>query len=169
MSDVSRRYIGSLAGVAVLLLAGGLLLRSRLYPTPVDTAPPSEASSLRQLSQEGQLRRTAEYVAEQVAAMATNVQYVPATGASGLWWTPDTLLSSMPARTIVPITRGPAPGGGTLPADSVRRAIVIASDSTDVGWIVVAGRDSAGQVISAQFLAGGRATTTCGSSSFREP
>ena len=161
MSDVSRRYIGSLAGVAVLLLAGGLLLRSRLYPTPVDTAPPSEASSLRQLSQEGQLRRTAEYVAEQVAAMATNVQYVPATGASGLWWTPDTLLSSMPARTIVPITRGPAPGGGTLPADSVRRAIVIASDSTDVGWIVVAGRDSAGQVISAQFLAGGRATTTC--------
>ena len=164
---MSRRYVGSLAGVAVLLLAGGLLLRSRLYPTPVDTAPPSEASSLRQLSQEGQLRRTAEYLAGQVAAMATNVQYVPATGASGLWWTPDTLLSSTRARAIVPITRGPAPAGATLSADSVRRAVVFAPDSTDVGWIVLAGRDSGGEVISAQFVAGGRATTTCGGASIQ--
>ena len=161
VSDVSRRYVGTLAGVAVLVLAGGLLLRSRLYPTPVETDPPSEASSLRQLSQEGQLRRTAAYVAERVAAMATNVQYVPATGASGLWWTPDTLLSSTLARAIVPITRPPSLAGETQRADSIRRGIVIAPDSTDVGWIVLAGRDSGGGVISAQFLAGGRAAITC--------
>ena len=161
MSDVSRRYVGSLAVVAVLVLTGGLLLRSRLYSTPIETAPPSEASTLRQLSQEAQLRRTAAYVAGQVEAMGANVQYVPATGASGLWWTPDTLLSSSRTRSIVPITRAELSAEGGEPVDSARRGIVVAPDSTDVGWIVLAGRDSGGAVISAQFLASGRATTTC--------
>jgi hypothetical protein len=161
VSDVSRRYVGSLAVVAVLVLTGGLLLRSRLYSTPIETAPPSEASTLRQLSQEAQLRRTAAYVAGQVEAMGANVQYVPATGASGLWWTPDTLLSSSRTRSIVPITRAELSAEGGEPVDSARRGIVVAPDSTDVGWIVLAGRDSGGAVISAQFLASGRATTTC--------
>jgi S1-C subfamily serine protease len=161
VSDVSRRYVGSLAVVAVLVLTGGLLLRSRLYPTPIETAPPSEASTLRQLSQEAQLRRTAAYVAGQVEAMAAGVQYVPATGASGLWWTPDTLLSSSRGRSIVPITRAELSADEGQPVDSARRGIVIAADSTNVGWIVLAGRDSGGAVISAQFLASGRATTTC--------
>ena len=161
VSDVSRRYVGSLAVVAVLVLTGGLLLRSRLYPTPIETAPPSEASTLQQLSQEAQLRRTAAYVAGQVQAMAANVQYVPATGASGLWWTPDTLLSSSRTRSIVPITRAELSAEGAEPVDSARRGIVVAPDSTDAGRIVLAGRDSGGAVISAQFLASGRATTTC--------
>ena len=161
MSDVSRRYVGALAVVAVLLLTGGLLLRSRLYPTPVETAPPSEASTLQQLSQEGQLRRTAAYVAQQVEAMASNVSYVEATGASGLWWTPDTLLSSAHARPIVAVPRAAVPAGATQSADSVRRGVAIVADSMHVGWIVLVGRDSDGEVRSAQFFAGGRATTSC--------
>ena len=161
MSDLSRRYVGVLAIVAVLLLAGGLLVRSQLYPTPVETAPPSEASTLQQLSQEGQLRRTAAYFAQQVEAMASNVRYVEATGASGLWWTPDTLLSSTRAQSIVPMAREAVPAGTTQRADSARRGVVVAPDSTHVGWIVLVGRDSSGEVISAQFLAGGRATTRC--------
>ena len=161
MSDVSRRYVGTLAVVAVLLLTAGLLLRSRLYPHPVETAPPSEAATLRQLSQEGQLRRSAAYLAQQARTVAANVEYVPATGASGVWWSPDTLLSSTRARTIVPITRAEASADPAQRADSMRRDLVIAPDSTYVGWVALVGKDPRGEVISAQLLAGGRSTVTC--------
>jgi S1-C subfamily serine protease len=161
MADVSRRYVGALAVVAILVLTGGLLLRSRLYPTPVETAPPSEASTLRQLSQEAQLRRSATFVAEQATAFATYVEYVAATGASGVWWSGDTLLSSTRARTVVSIVRAPGGTASGLRGDSARRAPAIVSDSAGRGWVVVIGKDADGQVLSAQFLAGGRTATEC--------
>jgi membrane-associated protease RseP (regulator of RpoE activity) len=158
---VSRRYVAALAAVAVTILAIGLLVRSQLYSTPVDTSPPSEATTLRQLSQEAQLRRSAAFIAEQVMAVAPSAEYVSVTGTSGVWWTRDTLLSSMPARPLVAVAREAIPVVPAQRGDTVRRAVTFAGDSTRRGWVVVVGRDAGGDVISAQFLAGGLTTATC--------
>ena len=160
---MSRRYAATLAIVAVIVLTAGLLLRSRLYSTPVETAPPSEASTLRQLSQEAQLRRSAAFVAGQATTVASSTEYVSATGASGVWWRRDTLLSTTRASPIVAIPRSSIPAAPAQRGDTVRRAVTVAGDSTRRGWVVVVGRDASGEVISAQFLAGGMTTTTCAS------
>ena len=162
---MSRRYAATLAVVAIVILTAGLLLRSQLYSTPVETAPPSEASTLRQLSQEAQLRRSATFVAEQVTALAPSTEYVAATGASGIWWTRDTLLSSTRAQPIVAIARQAMPAVRAQREDTTRRAVSFAGDSTRRGWVVVVGRDASGEVISAQYLAGGRTTATCAGAS----
>ena len=153
--------MAALAAVAVAILVVGLLVRSRLYSTPVDTSPPSEATTLRQLSQEAQLRRSAAFIAEQVIAVAPSAQYVAVTGTSGLWWTRDTLLSSTPARPVVVVAREAIPVAPAQRGDTVRRAVTFVGDSARGGWVVMVGRNAAGDVISAQFLAGGRTTATC--------
>jgi S1-C subfamily serine protease len=160
---VNRQYVATLAGIALIVLTAGLLLRSRLYSTPVETAPPSEASTLRQMSQEAQLRRSAAFVAEQVMAVAPSAEYVPATGASGVWWSRDTLLSTTRARPLVALARRDVMAGTEQRADSGGRPVTIAGDSIHRAWVVVVGRDAGGDVISAQFLAGGRTTTSCAS------
>ena len=45
-------------------------------------APPSQATAMQQLSMEGQMRRTATFVAERVAATAPSVTYVAESRAS---------------------------------------------------------------------------------------
>jgi S1-C subfamily serine protease len=156
---VSRKYLAALAVAAVLILAGGLLVRRSLAPrTPARNAaaPPSEAAALRQLSQEGQLRRMAEFVAERVAAVAPLVVYVPEARAAGIRWRDGLLLSTRPDRPVVAFPRGVV--------DSVAPALEVtvdAGDSTPPGWLVAVGRRADGQVVSATGLVGGRAGTRC--------
>jgi len=155
-TTVNRRYVATIAGIAVILLLGGLLTRSWLTPTetPSTVAPPSQATAMQQLSMEGQMRRTATFVAERVAATAPSVAYVPTSGASGVRWTRDTVLT-VDSATIVRALVEPAP-------DSALRLPTIAPDSVRRDWLLIVARDSANHILSTTSLAGGRSSVDCG-------
>ena len=155
-TTVNRRYVATLAGIAVILLLGGLLTRSWLTPTetPSTVAPPSQATAMQQLSMEGQMRRTATFVAERVAATAPSVVYVPASRASGVRWTTDSVLTA-DSVTIVRALVEPAP-------DSALRLPTIAADSVRRDWLLIVARDSANHVLSMTGFAGGRSSADCG-------
>jgi hypothetical protein len=153
---VNRGYVATLAGIAVILLLGGLLTRSWLTPTetPSTAAPPSQATAMQQLSMEGQMRRTATFVAERVAATATSVAYVAEAGASGVRWNRDTVLTA-DSVTIVRALVRPA-------SDSTLRLATIAPDTVRRDWLLIVARDSANRVLSTTSLAGGRSSVDCG-------
>ena len=153
---MSRKYLASLALAAVLVLTIGIFLRERLLraqnPAP---APPSEASALQQLSQEGQLRRLSEFLSERVAAVAPLVAYVPEANAAGVrWGQGDSLVTTLPTLPIVAV---PAP-----PGDTAVRPSIVATDSARREWVLVVGRTPSGAVVSAAGILGGRTTTRCG-------
>jgi hypothetical protein len=152
---VSRRYVATLAVLAALILSAGLVARQLLEPADApNTAPPSQAAPLQQLSQEGLMRRTAAYVADRVAAVATYAEYVPAARASGVRWRADSVLTADRAH----IVRALAQRRDTLPP-----AVPTAPDTVRREWLLIVGRDASGRVLSATQLAGGRATLRCGS------
>ena len=157
---VNRRYIASLAAFAVVVLVVGVLVRRWLHDSETTaSAPPSQAAAFQLLSQEGQLRRTAAYVAQRVTAAARFVEYVPAVGASGVRWAPDTVLttdSTHIVRAFVGLAAARAVDG-----DSSARAVSMAPDSIRRDWLLVVGRSAAGGVLSATVLAGGRAPVEC--------
>jgi hypothetical protein len=152
---VSRRYVAVLAVIAALVLSVGLVTRHLLEPddSPV-TAPPSQAAQLQQLSQEGQLRRSAAYVAERVAASAGHVEFVPSTGTSGVRWRRDAVLTTDHVRVVRAIARA---------RDTLHARLAIASDSVRRDWLLVVARDASGHVLSTALLAGGRTSVRCGS------
>lgn len=152
---MSRRYLAALALAACLVLAVGLFVRHGLLAAdaPAAAAPPSEASPLQQLSQGGQLRRTAEYLAERTAMAAPLVEYLPGVGASGVRWAADTVISTRAGHPVVAV---PA-----ARADSARPAAIPAADSARPAWVVLVGRGADGAVVSTAGLAGGRVRTRC--------
>lgn len=151
---MSRRYVALLAVVAALVLSIGLVVRHLLQPddAPVP-APPSQAAQLQQLSQEGQLRRSAAYIAERVAAGAEHVEFVPSSGASGVRWRRDSVLTTDRAHVVRAFE---------LAHDTLRTRVAIAPDSVRRDWLLVVARDGSGHVLSTALLAGGRATARCG-------
>ena len=151
---MSRQYVATLALIAALVLASGLVARRVLEShDAADLAPPSEAAPLQQLAQEGVMRRTAAYVAERVAAVAGYVEFVPASGASGVRWGRDSLLT---------VDRGRRVRAVALARDTARSAVPLAPDTTRREWLLVVGRDSSGRVLSTTTLAGGRTRMRCG-------
>jgi hypothetical protein len=154
--NVARANLAALAGAAALTLLAGLLFRSSLEErsAPAPAAPPSEASALRQLSQESQLRRLARYLSDRGAELATFVEYRPELGASSVRLRDSTYLSTAPATPAL-LTRGTV-------GDSLGAPLAAPDDSTDHGWVLVVGRRADGEVISLSGLAGGRLTTSCG-------
>jgi len=153
---VNRRYVATLAGIAVLLLVAGLLTRGWLEPseTPSAVAPPSQATALQQLSMEGQLRRAASFLSERVAEIAPFVAFDPTSGASSLRWTRDSVLTS-DSMSIVRALVAAEP-------DSTLRLASVAPDSVRRDWVLIVARDSANQVLSTTGLAGGRSAVDCG-------
>lgn len=153
--SVSRRYLATLALAAFAILSVGLLIRRRLLPTDRSPAtPPSEASALQQLTQEGQLRRMSQFLAERVSAVAPQVEYRPEAGAAGVRWGGDIVLSTLPGRPLVALRASPA--------DSARPPIIVAAgDSVRRDWVLVVGRRADGQLLSAAGLAGGRLIRRC--------
>ena len=153
---MSRKYLASLALAAVIVLTIGMLLRERLLRAQTARpAPPSEASTLQQLSQAGQLRRLSEFLSERVAAVAPLVAYVPEAGAAGVrWGQGDSVVTTLPALPIVAV---PAPAG-----DTAHRSSIAVPDSTKHEWVLVVGRTSRGAVVSAAGILGGRTTARCG-------
>ena len=156
MPNVARANLVALAGAAALTLLAGLLFRRSLEErsTPTPAAPPSEASALRQLSQESQLRRLARYLADRGAELGTFVEYRPELGASSVRLRDSTYLSTAPATPAL-LARGTA-------GDSLGAPLAAPDDSTDHGWVIVVARRAGGAVISLPGLAGGRLTTSCG-------
>jgi hypothetical protein len=152
---VSRHYVAVLAVVAALVLSVGLVVRHLLEPDAAPaSAPPSQAAALQQLSQEGQLRRSASYVAERVGESAEHVEFVPGIGSSGLRWGRDSVLTTDHAHVVRAVA-------GTR--DSVRGRMAIAPDSVRRDWLLVVARDASDRVLSAALLAGGRTTVRCAS------
>ena len=151
---MSRRYVATLAVIAALVLSIGLVARHLLEPddAPV-TAPPSQAAQLQQLSQEGQLRRSAAFVAERVTASAEQVEFVPSVGASGVRWRRDSVLTTDRVHLVRALART---------RDTLHARTAIAPDSVRRGWLLVVARDAAGRVLSTALLAGGRTAVRCG-------
>jgi hypothetical protein len=158
---VSRRYLAALAVAACLVLGIGLFVRQRLLraDTPAAAAPPSEASTLQQLSRGAQLQRMSEFLTERAAAAATLVEYRPDLEATGVRWTSDLIVSTRPDQLVVAVR---------APADTARSAATIASDSIRRGWLLVVGRGADGRVISTSALEGGRMATQCGERNVEE-
>jgi S1-C subfamily serine protease len=158
---VKRPYLAVLAAVATLILAGGLLLRQRLAAHEPAAAPPSQASAMQLLSREAQMRREASFVADRVADVARLVEFVPSTGAAGVRWAPDTVVTtsrSHAVRALVRPNRTAADSAGGAP---LRRMAALSPDTARRDWLLVVGRDAAGHVLSAVALAGGRTTVDC--------
>jgi len=155
-TSVDRRYVATLAGIAVVLLVVGLFTRRWLEPTetPSTVAPPSQATAMQQLSMEGQLRRTATFLAERVAVVTPYVAYVPASGSSGVRWTRDTVLTSDSASVVRAVVASTS--------DSTLRLATVGPDSVRRDWLLIVARDSADHVLSTTSLAGGRSSVSCG-------
>jgi hypothetical protein len=151
---VSRRYVAALAGIAMLVLVAGLLTRRLLEPAEApSTAPPSQATALQQLSMAGQLRRTAAFVAERAAEAAPFVVFEPASGASGVRLSGDTVLTTDFATVVRAVTDSAA--------DSLRRVPRIAPDSLRRDWLLIVARDPSNKLLSTSALSGGRSSTDC--------
>ena len=83
-AHLSPRYVALLAGIALVVLFVGALLR----PAKASRAPAvstSELVSLPALSQRRSLRDLAAYVRERAEAVAPSVLYLPSVGASARW------------------------------------------------------------------------------------
>jgi hypothetical protein len=155
---VTNRYIATLALAAVLTLAAGMLVRRQLHP--VDSPPPlvvapTETAALQQLSQEGQARRLSAFFSDRAADVAALVEYVPASGASGLRWrSGDSLITTFPQRPVAVVR--------VSPRDSARTPLLAPSDSMRGEWALIVARRRDGGVVSAVGVVGGRLTTMCG-------
>jgi S1-C subfamily serine protease len=153
-TGVSRRYVATLAGVAVLLLAVGLVARHWLQPTDAGhAAPPSQATALQQFSMAGQLRRTAAFVSERVTEAAAAVAFVAEVGSAGIRWSRDSVLTTDHEHVVRMIA--------SRAADSAHRVAVVAPDTVRRDWLLVVGRDASNRVFSTTILSGGRAATDC--------
>jgi S1-C subfamily serine protease len=151
---ISRR-LASLAVFASLVLLVGLYVRARLERAnqAAPDAPPSEASPLQQLSHEGLLRRASSFVQKRASESARFVVYVPRTGASGIRWRADTVLSAGRHR--------PLDVSADAAADSGAPTIRQLSDSTRGEWVLVVGRARSGTVLSLAGSVGGRVRARC--------
>jgi S1-C subfamily serine protease len=161
---VNRKYIAGLAAFAAVVLVVGVFVRQKLHrSSDVAPAPPSQAAAFQQLSQEGQLRRTAAYVAQRIAAASRFVEYVSEAEASGIRWARDTLLTTDSGHVVLALAAPVDAGAGSAEADSVLHGVSLAPDTLRRDWLLVVGRDAMGAVLSATVLAGGRTPARCGS------
>ena len=160
---MNRRYVASLAVVAVLTLAVGLFVRHWLRPAEpaAAVAPPSDAAAFQQLSLEGQVRRLSSFLNERATDVASLVEYVPASQASGLrWHAGDTLVTTFADRPVA-MLRVPR-------ADTTRTPLIGPSDSLRGEWALIVGRRRDGGVVSTAGVIGGQVPTTCNERAMNE-
>lgn len=151
---MSGRYLALLALGAALVLVLGLVTRRYLAVRPeASRAPPSEAAALQELSQEAQLRRMNDFLAARAAEVAPVVAYVPHVGASGVRWSGDTVVTTLPGHPVI----ATLVAGSDAPASYA----AIAPDSIRRGWVVIVGRTATGDVVTLSATSGGRAVTRC--------
>ncbi len=153
---MNRKYLASLAIAAVVVLAGGILVRDRVLRARTSApAPPSEASALQQLSQDGQMRRLSDYLSERVAAVAPNVTYVADANAAGVsLGHVDSLVTTAAGQPVV-AARVPM-------TDSLRMASVTDAKPDQRDWVLVVGRTADGAIVSTAGILGGRSVVRCG-------
>lgn len=160
-APLSRRYLSALSIAAVLVLLSGLMIRRWLLPVEAPTpAPPSEASALRQLSRELLFDRSADYVAERVSMVASQVLFDTASHASAVRWKGDTLLTTTVQRPLVArlVAR----------ADSLDSSPFLVSDTLGRDWALVVGRRQDGGIISSSGIGGGTIRSECAGRSVDE-
>src|SRR5687767_3916808 len=143
---MNRKYLASLALAAFLVLAIGIVIRDRLLRAEAPaSAPPSEASALQQLSQEGQLRRMSDFLSERIAAVAPAVAFVPETRATGVRWGRGDTVVTTSAEQPVMLVR--APSGDTAHATPLPAPEPVRRD-----WVLIVGRSPGDSVVSSAGL-----------------
>ena len=158
---MTQRRLASLAVFACLVLLVGLYVRSRLEPERTAVAaPPSEATPLQQLSQEGLVRRASSFMAERTAEVARFVLFSPETGASAVRWRADTVLS-IDSIGVLTVLRAES-------ADSTPPPVLTMSDSIRNAWVLVVARTRAGAPLSLAGTLGGRARVRCAAGELEE-
>ncbi|MEO8452844.1 MAG: hypothetical protein ABI647_23855 [Gemmatimonadota bacterium] len=159
---MNKRYLATLAAVAVLILTVGVLIR------PSDRVDPEQivgATPLDEISREGAARDLAVYFAEQAVTVGERVVYLAEHGTSGFRWQNDdmvvtTLDDSPVAIVAAPVTDGssrrpePSAPGRTHPATTAQAH----------GWALVVGRRPDNSLIWSAGLWGGTTTIECGGS-----
>ena len=157
---MNRKYIATLALAAFLILAIGVFVRNRLLRAePSTPAPPSEASTLQQFSQELQLRRMSRFLSDRVAAVAPAVEYVPEVGAAGVrWGDGDSVVTTLTDRPVA-LIHIPSNDSTRLPL--VYERGVAGADTVTRDLALVVGRGADGMVLSSTGVLGGRAIVHC--------
>lgn len=152
---LNRKYIATLAMTAVAIIAVGLAIRYAILPDDSpSTAPLSEASSLQQLSREGQLNDIAGFVNERISASSSYVLRVPEVNSTGvMWMMPDSVVTTTDSQTVVAV-----PHSRT---DSTSLRVSIDSLNSGSRWLVLVGRDDTNRIISWNGIAGGLTTSRC--------
>jgi hypothetical protein len=160
--SVTQRRLASLAAAACLVLLLGLYVRSRLEHAerPAVAAPPSEATPLQQLSQEGLLRRASSFMGERTAEVARYVLFSSRTGASAVRWRADTVLSVDSIRVLTVLR--------ATSADSTPPPVRMMSDSIRNAWVLVVARTPTGAPLSLAGTLGGRARARCATGELEE-
>ncbi|MEP6507328.1 MAG: hypothetical protein ABJC63_03810 [Gemmatimonadales bacterium] len=154
-TSLDRRYIATIALIALLIIAIGLAAKRLFVPhdAPAST-PVSEASALEQFSRENQLNDIATFINERIDASSAFVVWLSDSTASGVaWTTPDTLLTTTSDFLVRKVQRPDF--------DSTSVRIQIDTASVGKGWLVVVGRDAANRVVSWNGIGGGFTTTKC--------
>ena len=159
---MNRKYLASLALGAAFVLAIGIFIRGRLQRAqPSAPAPPSEASALQQLSQDGQLERISDFLATRIAAVAPRVVYIATVGAAGFrFGQGDTLVTTLAGRPVISVA--------ATARDTGRAAPPAIAEPAPNDWLLVVGRTPEGRVVSSAGLFGGRAVRQCGNESLAE-
>lgn len=81
---LNRKYVLSLCGAALAILAIGVWLRpEKKAPKPPS---PSETANLQRLVRREELRNMGSFFAEKAGELASHLRFVPETGASGVYW-----------------------------------------------------------------------------------
>jgi len=146
---MNRKYLASLALGAALVLAIGIFIRGRLQRAqPSAPAPPSEASALQQLSQDGQLERISDFLATRIAAVAPRVVYIATVGAAGFrFGQGDTLVTTLAGRPVISVA--------ATARDTGRAAPPAIAEPAPNDWLLVVGRTPEGRVVSRREAAAG--------------
>jgi PDZ domain len=166
---LNPKYIAVLAGVSVLVLAVGALLRPN-HDDPAVVAL-SERVTFTDLSQRGEFRRMSDYLSNRAAVLAPYVVRLDAQGTTGLvWGSTDTVLVSPAAETpeagpvetpvaalLDPVARGPAPAP----------ALAFAPVPSQT-WVMLLARRQGGSVLSSATLTGGAIPIECGHARYHE-
>lgn len=154
-TSLDRRYIATIALIALLIIAIGLAAKRIFVPDDAPASTPvSEASALEQFSRENQLNDIATFINERVDASSAFVVWMSDSTASGVaWTTPDTLLTTTGYFLVRKVQRPDF--------DSTSVRIPIDTASVGKGWLVVVGRDAANRIVSWNGIGGGFTTTKC--------
>ena len=115
---MERRYIASIAGIAVFILVAGLIFRPDTSKPEVDSEPPS---LLTQFSIGDEADQVARYLSDRATELSKSVHFIPALAASGVRWNDSDWIATTTSSTPLLLTYRKRQSGAEEPlAERVR-------------------------------------------------